>query len=257
MRVLLCVEGSRGISSRRAASGLDELWVDVIGRTLGPRHDIRLLPASKRDYVAMDTPDIRPGTPLSILLVDAIERENPDAILLVWDLQPPWDPKSKPCRWDDCLNVLRGLSAETELSDVWRSAASRLLQDYESRKNPRVSRDAGLKPKSIELVCVEQEIETLFLLNEREIRRILGVKGKAVDWPRWPRKPMRERDPKAILAKAVLAASPKLKTRIFGDFREYMHEWEAFLLRGLLETRAGREALELHPAWRRLQMFLG
>jgi hypothetical protein len=205
----------------------------------------------------MDTPDIRPGTPLSILLADAIEHEAPDAILLVWDLLPPWDPEANACRWDDCLNALRGIAAETELSGEWRSAASRLLKDYESREKPRISRDVSLKPGSIELVCVEQEIETLFLLNEREIRRILGVKGKAVDWPRWPRKPMRERDPKEILAKAVLTASPKLKARIFGDFREYMHEWEAFLLRGLLETKAGREALELHPAWKRLQMFLG
>jgi hypothetical protein len=257
MRVLLCVEGSRGTANRRAVSGLDELWVQVIGRTLGPRHDIRLLPTSKRDYVAMDTPAIRPGTPLSILLADAIEHEAPDAILLVWDLLPPWDPGAKACRWDDCLNALRGIVAETELSAVWRSAVSRLLQDYEGREEPRVGRGVSLKPMSIELICVEQEIETLFLLNEREIRRILGVQGKAVDWPRWPQKPMRERDPKGILAKAVRAASPKLKARIFGDFREYMHEWEAFLLRGLLATKAGREALELHPAWKRLQMFLG
>ena len=258
MRALICVEGSTGPAIARLGEAFERLWCEVIGRALGPRHELSVLPISKANIVAGEGGNIVSGhAPFQILLADAIAKFSPDAVLIVWDLLPPWDSDATPCRWDEMLRLLDGIARDEAIPDKWQAAARAQAEEYRRRVKPRASRGRPIGPNSVELACMQMEFETLFLMDEAELKRALGLAGRKVKgWPPFPKRPLSERKPKDVLAKAVLHASEDVRNKVRGDLRTNLHGWEAKILETLLSSQHGRKALERHPGWKRLMQLL-
>jgi hypothetical protein len=106
---------------------------------------------------------------------------------------------------------------------------------------------------------MEPEFESL-LLHERELREILGVKGKsAKGWPRdWI--PTDHRRGKEILQDAIDAAHQvgfESKLQVRGKITiNAPNEWAEWFLRKLMEVEAGRQKIASHAIVRRLADLL-
>ncbi len=91
------------------------------------------------------------------------------AVLIVWDLRPAWpEKKGKPCRHADKDAILSGLHA------------------------------AGVANQAVHLICIEQELESWLLANERAISTRLTRPAHQYEAPR-VRKPDAVRNPKAVM----------------------------------------------------------
>src|SRR6266536_1010480 len=77
-----------------------------------------------------------------------LELSSCEQVIIIWDLQPAWGGGA--CRYNDCQLVRQSLSA-TQLDEV--------------------------QLERIHLVCMEQELETLFLTDEQIIARYLTQKS--------------------------------------------------------------------------------
>lgn len=77
-------------------------------------------------------------------------------VLVVWDLRPAWpDNKRKPCRHDERETVLSRLA------------------------------DAGVSPHApVYLICIEQELESWLVANERAISALLSTPAHAYHVPK-------------------------------------------------------------------------
>lgn len=104
------------------------------------------------------------GSVASALFEDGCER-----VLIVWDLRPAWpDTKEKPCR-------------KTERDAILKTVAQ-----------------AGIADRPVFLVCVEQELESWLLADERKIAAFLSTPAHPVAVKR-VRIPDRVPNPKSVM----------------------------------------------------------
>ncbi|KAF1714447.1 hypothetical protein CSC74_16070 [Pseudoxanthomonas yeongjuensis] len=91
-------------------------------------------------------------------------------VLIIWDLRPAWpDKKNKPCRTAECQAVLQGVA------------------------------DAGVTTGHlVHLICIEQELESWLLTNERAISELLSTSAHPYQVSRIKR-PDRVMQPKAVM----------------------------------------------------------
>jgi hypothetical protein len=259
MRVLLCVEGSHAFNPGQAVNEFDNLWIQTIGAALGgARHELALLPLNKGNLVAASGAPVVGAAPFQVLLAAAISRSAAEAVVVIWDLVPPWAPDAPTCRWNECIALLRAVADDPDLAAPWRDAAARLLQEYEGRpQHAKQSRQSRVTANGIELVCIHMEFESLLLVHEGAVREALGLRGQRIrEWPRWPASILEERDPKAVVAQAVRLADRAVRRRVRGDMRTNPHGWAAHLLSSILASEQARAALDAHPAWDRLRQLL-
>ena len=105
-------------------------------------------------------------------VVAQLLRDGCTCVLIVWDLRPAWpDKKRKPCRHAERQTLLARLS------------------------------DAGVPAEApVYLVCVEQELESWLLANERAINALLSTDAQAYPVPR-VKNPDTFKQPKAAMIK--------------------------------------------------------
>jgi len=181
LRVALLVEGSLAPPGR-ARDALDRIWNQHMARLAGAGPFDLLVPISKTNLVSLDPEQPRMSGNAEALdqllrrLLDS-GREF-DAAVLAWDLQPPWDPSTRACRWRETLDLYRFLAQSTALPDNWTQAAAARLTELESRPSPS-SRPSPprLAPGMVLPICMDPVFEDLLASNERGIRRALGLDG--------------------------------------------------------------------------------
>ena len=111
------------------------------------------------------------GRVAAALLADGCER-----VLIVWDLRPAWpDRKHKPCR------------------RIERTALLELLNKV------------GITDQPVFLVCIEQELESWLLADERKLGEYLSTPAHQYTVPRM-RRPDRDKQPKATVINHFKAA---------------------------------------------------
>ena len=111
------------------------------------------------------------GRVAAALLADGCER-----VLIVWDLRPAWPAsKHKPCR------------------RIERTALLELLNKV------------GITDQPVFLVCIEQELESWLLADERKLGEYLSTPAHQYTVPRM-RRPDRDKQPKATVINHFKAA---------------------------------------------------
>lgn len=104
------------------------------------------------------------GKVAAALLADGCDR-----VLIIWDLRPAWpDKKKKPCRKEEC--------------DALRES----LQQ------------AGIAQQPVFLVCIEQELESWLLADEKKISAYLSTDSHAYK-AKICKKPDRVANPKSVM----------------------------------------------------------
>lgn len=151
-----------GIICEGGRNGADQKVYEFLVRQLLPDATIKCSPlGNKPTLIALC------GTEAKALL----EIEGCDRIIIIWDLQPPWkEKKGKACRKNDCELI------RASLNDAALDA--RQLQ-------------------SIHLVCMQQELETLFICDEQAISLYLYQKSKRpckVKYFKHPEHPLNPKD---------------------------------------------------------------
>ncbi len=102
-------------------------------------------------------------------VASALFRDGCDRVLIVWDLRPAWPDKNhKPCRHDERKTLLETLTK------------------------------AGIVDRPVFLVCVEQELESWLLADERKLAEYLSTPAHAYSIDRI-RKPDKVQQPKATV----------------------------------------------------------
>ena len=254
LKVALFAEGSGESSpSRRESGALSRIWGEVLPRALGCASQIRVFPFSKRDLVALDRSKPQPtgSIPLDVLIAARLAGpERLDAVLIAWDLQPPWDPKVNRCRWQETLDIYRFLGASAALKGLsggWRRRAQARHDDLAARATPGArTLPHRLARHEIAVVCMEPMFESI-LLDEPGIFAALGLTRRPPLWPKakeWKAKGLRMPD-QALLKPAIDAAlASKVRARIVdqigGDLKTRKNEWGAYLLESLLAEHSTR-----------------
>lgn len=272
LRIALFVEGSSGPAGRRI-DGLKRLWLDVLVKRLGLLPINRLVPINKRNIARME-----PDAPrcsgcddsLDVLIARELRRDTFDAVVLAWDLLPPWldgvDTEEEPCRWQETVRLYRHLSMSNELPAEWKEEAERRLVELEGRPSPS-TRIGPMRPRhnTITPICMEPDFESVLAQDEAALRRALGIEGQRVErWPPWPHRTShtwRRNKADGLIGKAIEAVRhPRVKNppRVCSQFlgwRENKSEWGAYLLEALLQD--GRSRCREHALIQRLVEVLG
>jgi len=262
-KVVLFVEGSKG-GSPRGRLPLDEIWKTHLVRALRLPGFDRVVPISKKDVTALNPMGDASGVgavPLDVRITVEVEAGNCDAVVVAWDIQPPWDHEIKPhCKSDELMWFYEGLAASHVLPDRpwkrWVETRHALLQ----------ARTVGIrgKPSKIQrgavlAVIMEPTFESLLMACEGTVRTILGVgRQEIVDWPRWDAP---GRLPEDILFDAIEAARRRARQSVAfrairGDMVTHKNDWAEYLLRMMLEDEACREAIRKHPIAARLASIM-
>jgi len=266
LHVAVFAEGSgASIPSRRESGALSRIWGEVLPHGLGCTSTVRVFPFSKRDLVALDRSKPSPtgSIPLDVLIQTRLAA-NPgvQAIVIAWDLQPPWDPDANVCRWQETLDLYRLLAASKELKNPWRAhAEARHAQLCGRRKPGDRLRPHRLEPGQIAAVCMEPMFEAV-LVDERGIFRALGLRHRPDGWPparQW--NPTTRHPDRTLLMPAIAAARrstrrARIVEQIGGDMKTCKNEWGAHLLESLLADSASGARLHRHPLAVRLAEVL-
>lgn len=215
-----------------------------------------VVPIHKPHLIAMD-PDLPKmsgaSEPLDHLLVRVLDEHEVEAVVIAWDLTPPWDPDAKEdryCRWNETKKLYRHLAASGVLADEWKASCRERAAELAARAQPS-DRSAAftLRKYGIVAICMEPEFEGLLAQDDGQIMRALGLTQRpANDWPRhWNAS---GQNPKTLLREAVVAArkrkpKPLPTKRIHGDMRTAKHAWGLHFLRALLQHK--RRLIDDHP----------
>ena len=121
------------------------------------------------------------GTVTADLLDDGCEK-----VIIVWDLHPAWRERGgKPCRKEDCDAIHSSLDA------------------------------AGVDAQKVALVCIEEELESWLIADERALEKVLSKPHRRVRIRR-RRNTKQLRNPKAILRDFF-------RQNRRGDYIDYYH----------------------------------
>lgn len=261
LRVALLVEGTDQSSSSIADQDpLAQLWNDLLCGIAGVRAFDHVIGISKRNLVAMD-PSIRAlsgvGEPLDELLARKLKTLDFDAAVVAWDLHPRWNPNQPYCRWNETLDLYRGIARSTALESLWVESAEARLVELESRHVPS-ARPAltPLKPGVVQAICMDRMFESLLTdLGADVLKRALGVDGVRI--PRWPNLVGSDSQPDRVMYAALeairaLRPRPSVFARVRGSFMTHKHEWARLILRGVSVHPADGAVLASHPIVGRL-----
>lgn len=256
MRVALFVEGTDQSGTSYAKDDpLAVLWNDVVCELAGVPAFDHVIGMSKRHLVAMNPANkglSGVGESFDQLLVRKLTELRFDAAVVAWDLHPRWNPTAAYCRWEETLDLYRGVAASRVLSENWTALAQARLDDLEARAVPsaRASR-TPLIPGAIQALCMDRMFESLVIdTGASALRRALEVDGEQV--PKWPNLGRSGRQHDELLGMAIEAARalrPKRKTahKIRQGFLIEKHGWASLVLRNMLEVPEDAAALRVHP----------
>lgn len=266
LRVALFAEGSGdSVASKRESGALARIWGSLLPGALGCASQILVFPFSKRDLVALDRDKPAPtgSIPLDVLIASKLSGpERIDAILIAWDLQPPWDPNGERCRWQETLDLYRFLGQSAALARLpgdWRARAQARHLELRARPTPGTRpHPHRLTRHEIAAVCMEPMFEAI-LLDEPGIFAALGLPRRTPLWPNakeWKARGLRTPD-QSVLKPAIDAArASKVRARIVdqigGDLKTRKNEWGAHLLESLLTSESTRARCLARPLPRRL-----
>jgi len=126
--------------------GADKLVCEYLGKHIRPEVEIKSRTLDNKENLLRDA-----GKVAAQLLQDGCA-----CVLIVWDLRPAWpDKKDKPCRHNERQAVLKRLT------------------------------EAGVPPAApVYLICIEQELESWLLANERAISALLSTPAHAYSVPK-------------------------------------------------------------------------
>lgn len=249
MRIALFVEGAPGAFNSRTASDIERLWNDRIRPLFGYERFTSVIPISKKHLVSMDPvlPKMSGASePLDHLIARELRKRPFDAALILWDLVPAWNPSGVMCRWNETLDLYRGLSMSDVLPVEWREAAAQRLDGLASRSRPSDrSRTPALLDERIVGVCMEPTFEALLCCNERALRRALGLDGQSLpNWPSWSPPRALPSDQRISLAIAAAVAAYRIKGKrrrppwlgqVPSTYAQGKDAWSSFLLGRLFE----------------------
>ncbi len=264
-KAVLFVEGEL-TPHPRGPDFLRTIWQQHLVESLGLIHIERIVPINKKNLVAMDKAMLNmvSGTgivPLDELIARELRREEFDVAVVAWDLQPRWDPSAEACRWEEVLNLYRGLAeSKAPLDRPWRRWASDRFNEL-SRRNKEQSNPnpPSLETGAVLAVCMEPMFESLLIVCEQTIRRALGVKDRGrVKWPTWNEHPQR---PEYLLGLAIKAArdvdpKPRAIKLVRGDMKTAKHEWGEYFLRNMIQDPRCLEKVRRHRTAARLVELL-
>lgn len=127
-----------GIICEGGMKGADRMVYEFLAKQILPDAKIISKPLDKKTKLIQQC-----GQEAKALLeLDGCER-----VIIIWDLQPAWKRKESACRYADC------------------SLIKQSLQEAQLDKQ---------QLKQVHLVCMEQELETLFLADEQAIEQYLA-----------------------------------------------------------------------------------
>jgi len=266
-KAVLFVEGEL-TQSPRGPAPLATIWQLHLVRSLGLIDIDRVVGINKKNLVAMEKAQVNKKqmsgagmVGLDERIARELKREHFDVAVIAWDLQPPWSPSAPTCRWEEVLNLYRGLSESKALPDrPWRRWARNRFNELSRRnKEQRNPNPPSLEDGAVLAVCMEPVFESLLIVCEQTIRRTLGVKDSGrVKWPTWSEYLQRPEDLLRLAIEAAKRVEPKPTAikRVRGDMRTAKHEWGEYLLRHMIEDEQCRERLRHHPTAARLVELL-
>lgn len=267
-RIALFVEGSWGLPGRRGTA-LQQIWNDSLGAMLGIPRLEPIVPISKANLVSLDPAkpkSVGAGEALDQLIVRHLHRNEFDAAVVAWDLEPRWDTMAERCRWMETIELYRLLGQSDHLPDNWRDVARARYVELTGRASAP-TRIAPLRPRPgmVLALCMEPMFESLLVRDEGALRRALGVAGVHLpNWPGhgWGDQTTRHPDTRLVIPAVQAAmASPRRRhpplRHMSGTARTDKDSWNAFLLRRLLDDVGGRHLVLTHPIAVRLNEMLG
>jgi energy-coupling factor transporter ATP-binding protein EcfA2 len=104
-----------------------ELW-HVYLASLDVALPVTVVPIHKPHLVAMDPslPKMSGASePLDHLLARVIDEHKIEAVVIAWDLTPPWDPDAEEdryCRWNETKKLYAHLAESEVLADEWKAS---------------------------------------------------------------------------------------------------------------------------------------
>jgi len=137
-RIALFVEGSEPPARKRERRSLEQIWNTVLPSALNLPAFHRIIPISKKTVISV-SPGSLPMTgvlPLDHLLVKELTGDPFDLAVVAWDLVPDWYSEGRFCRWEETLELYRGLARSEVLPELWRQQAERRSQELEGRRTP-------------------------------------------------------------------------------------------------------------------------
>ena len=213
---------------------LEILWKTAISESFGGVIPNKVFGISKGNIAAMrlrESPLRRTTSiaePLDALLERHRRENNIDCFVVAWDLVPPWDKEASICRWNEVLAFYEGLAISTSLDQQFKDCARQRFQEMDARDRP----NARLAPPILErgsiiAACADPIFESIFM-NERAMRKCLGVSGVRVKgWPSGWHKDNRNAPHvvEAAVAAARKVSSAKVFKQIGQDYETLKTEW--------------------------------
>jgi hypothetical protein len=260
-KVALFVEGEP-TPRLRLMEPLAAVWQHHLVRSLGLINIERIVPISKKNIVIMDRTEVSGAgiVPLDKLIARELRRAEFDVAVIAWDLQPPWDNEASTCWWEEVLALYRCLAESRDIPDEpWRRW---LRARYKAICRPgghRRRRPPPLEKGAILAMCMVPTFESILVVCEQTIRRLLGVvDGGRVGWPAWDE---HRAWPEELIQLAIEAAkrvSPKPDAikLIRGDMKNAKNEWNEYLLRNMINDERCINELRQHPIATRLVALL-
>ena len=143
-----------------------ELW-HVYLASLDVALPVVVVPIHKPHLVAMDPslPKMSGASePLDHLRARAIEEHKFEAVVIPWDLTPPWDPDAEEdryCRWNETKKLYGHLAESEVLTDKWKASCRERANELAARKLPS---DRGvaftLRKHGVVAICMSPSSRT-------------------------------------------------------------------------------------------------
>ena len=264
-KAVLFVEGQ--ITPRpRLPEPLNTIWQRHLVRSLGLIDIDRVVGINKKNLLVMEPAQVNKKKLSGVGMVGLdqriaaeLERDQFDVAVIAWDLLPP-DPSGPTCRWEEVLNLYRGLSESQALpSDPWRRWAKSRYDALSKRKKRRNPNTPVLETGAVLAVCMEPTFESLLIVCEQTIRRTLGVKDRGQGkWPKWNEHHPRPEELLQLAIKVARDVEPKPRAikLVRGDMNTAKHEWGEYFLRNMIQDPRCLEKVRRHRTAARLVELL-
>lgn len=259
LRIAVFAEGSDSYDP------FEKLWRGAVQSCLELRSIHSVYGISKKHLIAMDPtmPKMSgAGESLDAFMARKMQKSPFDVAVIIWDLQPEWNPDSNlGCRWQETLQLYRLLANSAHLRTEWKQAAEARYTELASRSTPSSRMQIPqIAPYTVLAICMEPEFEAWFTDCEACVRRALRVDNRHVpDWPRSWNQPGVRQPSMQLLQPAINAVKrAKLQEKIpRGDMRTAKHEWNEYFIRRFSADARSKEHLQKHAIGVRLKEILG